>query len=123
MTDHISMQMKMMKPIMVLLIILGVVFAGWGFVMQQEVGTKEAAFHALQDEYFSNAKSVRDGAETGSLLSKQLVEIQQTPSELLRLKLVGIGRILIGIFFLLLGILIALMSMPRRLNDLMEKNN
>ncbi len=43
------------------------------------------------------------------------------PSELLRLKLVGIGKILTGIFILLLEILMALVMMPMRLGKIIKQ--
>ena len=83
--------------------------------MHSQVETEEAKFHQLQADYFSQAKSARDEAAAGSELNNQLVEIANYPSELLKLKLVGVGKILTGIFILLFGILIALISMPMRL--------
>jgi hypothetical protein len=41
--------------------------------------------------------------------------IQNFPSDLLQLKLLGAGKILIGIYLLLLGNLIALMLLPMRM--------
>lgn len=104
-----------MMLLMVLIGIVSIVFAVQGVMMHRQVSVEEAEFHAKQSAYFSQSKAVRDAAATGSALNQQLVEIQQTPSELLRLKLVGVGKILTGIFILLLGILIALVMMPIRL--------
>ena len=89
--------------------------------MHAEVDDAEAVFHQLQDDYFSLAKAERDGAAADSELNDTLVKIQQTPSELLRLKLVGVGKILTGIFILLFGILIALIMMPIRLAKMIKK--
>lgn len=91
--------------------------------MHRQVGVEEAKFHQLQTDYFLKSKAVRDGAETGSDLNKQLVTVQNYPSELLRLKLVGVGKILTGIFALLFGILIALVSMPMRLGKIIKEHN
>ncbi len=110
----------MILVVMAVLIVVSIVFAVQGVMMHMKVTTEEAAFHAKQAAYFNQAKSVRDSAETGSALNQQLVEIQQTPSELLRLKLVGVGKILTGIFILLLGILVALMIMPTRLGMIIK---
>lgn len=110
--------MKSMMPMMVIMLIIVVVafvYALQGISMHKQVIVEEASFHDLQAAYFSNSKAVRDGAESNSQLTQQLVEIQNFPSELLRLKLVGVGRILTGIFVLLFGILIALIVMPVRL--------
>ena len=118
--------MKNMTPIMMgmmmMLMIVGIIFAGIGVQMHQQVTVEEAKFHALQSEYFIQSKEVRDAAETGSALNSQLVQIQNYPSELLRLKLVGVGNILTGIFVLLFGILIALVMMPKRLGKIIKEN-
>ncbi len=90
--------------------------------MQSQVTGQEAAFHQLQESYFSISKSERDAAETGSAVNSQLVEIQNFPSELLRLKLVGVGKILTGIYILLFGILIALIMMPSRLGKIIKQH-
>ncbi len=105
-----------------LLIVLGsAVYAVKGVKMHKQVDVEEAAFHELQDSYFSQAKSIRDSAATDSDLNADLVTLQQTPSELLRLKLVGVGKILSGIYLLLLAILMALVMMPVRLGVLLKK--
>lgn len=111
------MNMKMMPVMLVMLatIIAGIAFLVQGSNMHSQVTIEEAKFHQLQSEYFIVSKAERDASLTGSALNQKLVEIQNFPSELLRLKLVGVGRILSGIFFLLFAILIALMMMPKRL--------
>lgn len=113
-----------MKPlpmiIMVVIVILSIVYAGIGLGMHAEVLVQEDQFHAANQAYWSIDKVTRESAVTGSDLTQQLVEIKNWPSELLRLKLVGVGRILTGIFLLLLGILMALVMMPVRLHHLME---
>lgn len=114
---------KKMMPAMLLMliIILGSVFFAWqGVTMHDQVATEEAKFHQLQTEYFSISKAERDSAETNSALNGQLVTIQNYPSTLLELKLVGIGKILTGIFLLLFAILFALMMMPMRLAKIIK---
>jgi uncharacterized membrane protein YidH (DUF202 family) len=113
----------MMMVTMMVIVIASIIFAVIGYAMHQQVATEEAAFHELQNSYYSQSKAVRDGAETGSELNKDLVQIQQYPSELLRLKLVGVGRTLTGIFIVLLGILIALMTMPIKLGKVIKNQN
>jgi len=110
------------KPMMVmaLIMLVSVVFAVQGITMHVQVNDAEDKFHAAQDAYFSLDKATRDGAAADSALNKQLVEIQQTPSELLKLKLVGVGKILTGIYILLFGILIALIMMPMRLGGIIK---
>ncbi len=116
------MMNKPMKPIMMILIIVSLLFAGQGIYMHKEVSRQEAALHETQAQYFGeNTKAQRDSAAANSELSGQLVDIKNAPSELLRLKLVGVGKILSGIYLLLLGILMALMSMPKRLSEVMKK--
>ncbi len=117
--------MKKMMPmmmVMMLLVIAAGVFAVQGVSMHNQVAEEEEAFHALNDDYFSIAKQERDSAVTGSALNENLVEIANFPSELLRLKLVGVGKILTGIFVLLFGILIALIMMPTRLAATIKEN-
>ena len=116
------MKMKpMMMVIMLLILVSATVFAVQGVDMHKQVSVEEAKFHSLQESYFTQAKTVRDGAATGSDLNTDLVEISNYPSELLKLKLVGVGKMLTGIFILLLGILIALVMMPMRLAMIIKK--
>lgn len=115
----------MMGVIMVIMLIIFIVSVGYiarGLSMHSQVFEEEAEFHRLQDEYFSVSKEDRDAADTNSELNEDLVVIQNFPSKLLTLKLVGIGKILTGIYLLLLDILIALVVMPMRLGQLIIKN-
>lgn len=115
------MDKKMMPMIMMAMIILiSLFFAITGLNMHAQVPVEEAKFHALQNDYYSNSKSIRDGAASNSELTNQLVQIQQYPSTLLELKLVGVGNILTGIYALLFGILIALIMMPMRLGKIIK---
>jgi hypothetical protein len=117
------MDKKMMPMMMVMLIIViaSVVFAWQGVIMHQQVQVEEQKFHQLQTSYYLQSKAVRDGAESNSQLNQDLAQIQNYPSELLRLKLVGVGKILTGIFILLFGILLALIMMPVRLGKLIKE--
>lgn len=114
----------MKKPMimMIVLMLVAIFFAGQGVLMHSRVSTEEAKFHEIQSSYFIQSKVVRDAAETGASLNQDLVQIQNYPSELLRLKLVGVGKILTGIFVLLFGILIALIMMPIRLGKIIKEN-
>ena len=114
------MNKKMIIAAMILIMLVSLVFAIQGVLMHKQVDAKEDRFHTAQADYYSQAKSIRDSAETNSDLNKQLVEIQQTPSELLRLKLIGVGKILTGIYILLFGILVALIMMPVRLGKIIK---
>ena len=107
--------------LMMLIMILSLVFLIWGVAMHVQVTTDEATFHANQAEYWNLEKSERDAAATGSDLNQQLVEIKNAPSDLMRLKLIGMGKILTGIYILLFGILIALIVMPVRLGKMINK--
>ena len=89
--------------------------------MHTQVYSEEARLHQMQNDYFLLNKVIRDGAETNSTLNEDLVKIKNYPSELLKLKLVGVGKILTGIFILLFGILIALIMMPVRLAKMIKK--
>ncbi len=115
---------KKMMPMMLFMIALtiaGIIFAWQGVGMHNQVTVEEQKFHQLQSDYFIVGKGERDAAETNSKLNQELVQIQNYPSELLRLKLVGVGKILTGIFVLLFGILIALIMMPVRLGKLLKE--
>ena len=112
---------NIMMVVMGLLFVVSLFYAVQGVNMHMKIDAEEAKFHELQDGYFSLAKSERDSAGTGSALNADLVEISQYPSELLRLKLVGVGKILTGIYVLLFGILMALIMMPVRLGALINK--
>ncbi|MBI4159994.1 hypothetical protein HY504_02410 [Candidatus Wolfebacteria bacterium] len=115
---------SMMVPMMILLILViaSVVYAWKGVGMQNQVSVEEVKFHALQQEYFIISKVEREAAVTGSELNQKLVQIQNYPSELLRLKLVGVGKILTGILSALLAIAFLLFMMPFRLAKLMKEN-
>ena len=114
----------MMMPILILVVLIigSATFAWQGVSMHKSVSVEEAKFHQLQSEYFTLSKVERESAPTGSELNNKLVQIQNYPSELLRLKLVGVGKILTGIFGLLLGILFVLFIMPIRLAKLMKQD-
>lgn len=115
---------SMMAPMIILLILVvaSVIFAWQGVGMHSQVSVEEAKFHALQQDYFIISKVEREAAVTGSELNQKLVQIQNYPSELLRLKLVGIGKILTGIFSVLLAIAFLLFMMPVRLAKLIRGN-
>jgi hypothetical protein len=115
--------MKSMMPILVmmLLMLVALFFVYQGMSMHDQVVIEEAKFHKLNSEYWSQSKAVRDAALTDSDLNMKLVEIQNYPSTLLELKLIGVGKILTGIFVLLFGILLALMKMPQNLAMVMKK--
>ncbi len=110
-------------PLMIVMLVL-IVASAWyayqGVSMHTQVVAEEANYHALQAEYFSQSKAVRDGAATDSEMSQDLVRLQQYPSELMQLKLVGVGKILTGIFIMLFAILMALMMMPVRLGRIIK---
>ena len=113
-----------MMPMIIVMMVFTIgafVFAWQGVAMHQKVTAEEAKFHQLQSSYFNLSKPEREAAITGSALNKQLAEIQNYPSELLRLKLVGIGKILTGIFGLLFVIAILLFMMPVRLAQMINK--
>jgi len=113
-------------PVMVMMMgimIAGIIYAGKGVDMQNSVGPAEDQFHSLQEDYIvNNTKAERDSAPAGSALAKQQSEIAQTPSNLLKLKLVGVGKILTGIFILLFGIMSALVMMPYKLAAVIKDN-
>lgn len=111
-----------MMVIMLIIVLLAGYYAWMGMQMHRQVVVEEDKFHELQEDYFLQSKAVRDGAATESDLNKQLVEIQNYPSTLLMLKLVGVGKILVGIFILLFAILLALMMMPVRLGGIIKGN-
>lgn len=115
---------SMMIPMLILLILVvaSIAFAWQGIGMHSQVSVEEAKFHALQSSYFNLSKVEREAAVTGSDLNQKLVQIQNYPSELLRLKLVGVGKILTGIFLSLLAIVFLLFMMPIRLAKLMKEN-
>lgn len=115
---------SMMLPIVILLalVIVSTIFAWQGIGMHQQVSVEEVKFHALQQDYFIINKAERESAPTGATLNQKLVDIQNYPSELLRLKLVGVGKILTGILSALLAIVFLLFMMPIRLAKLMKEN-
>ena len=113
-----------MMIIMLIIIVAGFFFVYQGGAMHNAVPREEAKFHAQIDSYYILSKAERDGAPSGSELNKQLVELQKYPSSLLELKLVGVGKILTGIVFVLFAILMALMvAMPKRLAAIIKKEN
>jgi len=115
--------MKQMMPILMLVMIItiaGIVYLFQGVGMHQQVAVEEQKFNELQAEYWIVSKADRDAAATGSELNQQLVRLKQYPSQLLQLKLVGVGKILTGIFALLFVIGIFLFMMPIRLAMMMR---
>jgi len=115
--------MKSMMPVMLIMMVLvigAIIYAAQGITMHNKVITEEAKFHQLQSEYFTLSKVERESASTGSELNQKLVQIQNYPSSLMELKLIGVGKILTGIFGLLFGILIVLFMMPIRLAKMMK---
>lgn len=113
----------MMMPMLILAVLIfgSATFAWQGIRMHSNVSVEEAKFHKLQSDYFTLSKVERESAPTGSELNSKLVQIQNYPSELLRLKLVGVGKILTGIFGLLLCILFVQFMIPIRLAKLMKQ--
>lgn len=111
----------MMMVVMLLIAVGALFFLIQGVNMHSQVAIEEQQFHQLQEGYWLMSKADRDGAATGSELNQRLVQIMNTPSELLRLKLVGVGKILTGIFVVLLGIMLALVMMPMRLGMIMKQ--
>jgi len=109
----------MMMGMMMVIMLISFVFAYQGILMLGKVAGEEQKFHDLQATYWNIDKATRDSAETGSFLNKQLVEIKNYPSSLMELKLVGVGKILTGIYVVLFGVLIALVMMPVRLGKIM----
>ena len=110
--------MKQMMPILLVVMIItiaGIVYLFQGISMHHQAAVDEKAFNDLQAQYWTISKSERDAAATGSDLNQQLVILQQSPSQLIFLKLVGLGKILTGIFALLFVIGIFLFMMPVRL--------
>lgn len=115
---------SMMVPLTILavLIVTSLSFAWQGISMHNRVVVEEAKFHELQGAYFTLSKQERETALTGSELNQQLVKIQNYPSTLLELKLVGIGKILTGILAALLAIVFLLFMMPIRLGKLLKES-
>ena len=112
-----------MMPILMVVIIVvtaGVVYLVQGVQMHSQVAIEEAKFNALQADYWIISKAERDSAATGSELNQQLVQLQQYPSQLMELKLVGVGKILTGIFAILFVIGIFLFMMPFRLASMLK---
>lgn len=114
------MNKKIPMAIMAVIMLVSLYFAVQGINMHTKVSQEETKFHGLLEKYFILDKVTRESAPTNSELQQDLVEIQKYPSELLRLKLVGVGKILTGIYALLFGILIALVMMPIRLSELLQ---
>lgn len=113
--------MGIMMIIMVIIFVVSVGYMAKGLNMHSQLYDDEAEFHKLQDDYFSVSKDERDTAPTDSELSEDFVVIQNFPSQLLTLKLVGMGKILTGIYLLLLDILLALIMVPLRIGKVMKK--
>ena len=114
---------QMMMPMMILmtLIIISVVFVFQGVGMHSKVVTEEANFHELQTSYFTVSKAERDAAATNSKLNQDLATIMNYPSSLMQLKLLGLGKILTGIFVSLIAIGFLLFMMPIRLGKLFKE--
>ena len=117
-----SVGMKRMAiGLIVIAVGVGLGYVIWGIIMQSLAASNEGLFNDEIANYFIIDKETRDSAATGSKLNRDLVQIQQRPSMLIYLKLVGMGRILTGIFASLIAILIALLVMPARLGEKMAE--
>lgn len=110
----ISMSMMIL---MLIIVVLAFMYVLTGIHMHSLAGLEELKYHNVQADYYSHPKSIRDSAEEGSELLSQLATIENYPSELMRLKLVGLGKMLTGIFMLLFGIMITLVLMPMRMAE------
>jgi len=110
-------------PLMILaaLVIASIVFVFQGAGMHKEVIAEETKFHELQESYFSLSKEERDIAPANSKLTRDLATIMNYPSTLMQLKLLGLGKILTGIFLSLLAIVFLLFMMPIRLGKLLKE--
>lgn len=118
--------MKKMLPMMFVMMVIvatAATFVYQGVSKQNQVAETEATFHALQTDLLTNyTKADRDNADTGSELAQKQADAANYPSTLLELKLVGVGKILTGIAFLLAGILMSLIIMPVRLGRIIKNN-
>ncbi|MCK5332575.1 hypothetical protein KAJ41_01780, partial [Candidatus Parcubacteria bacterium] len=94
---------KPMMMLMVVLVLIAMAYVFQGISMHNQVAIEEENFNQLQTTYWVQDKETRDAAETDSVLARDLVRLQQYPSQLLFLKLVGVGKILTGIFIVLFG--------------------
>lgn len=112
-----------MPALLVMLVILvaSFVLVAQGVQMHREVPGKEAALHQLQSEYYALSQADRDIAPNGSILNQKHALIQQYPSELMELKMLGVGKILTGVFVMLFGILLAILMAPVRLAAMLNK--
>lgn len=110
---QISNEKAVRIGIMVLVMLVSLIFVTQGILMHAKLNKEEQRFHALQDSYYSINKAQREAAFTNSELNEQHVEIQQYPSLLSSLRVVGLGKILIGVYILLFGILAALVIKPK----------
>jgi len=109
------------KIFIVIFALLSFYFIGQGVYMHSQVNELERELNSAQDNYFIQSKAVRDSAESGSNLNAYLVQIEQLPSELSKLKLIGLGKMIMGVYVLLFGILIALVMLPERMKDIVKK--
>jgi len=92
-----NIKTMMLPMIMLLILVLSALSFAWqGIGMHNQVPREESKLHALQNEYFTLSKSERESAPTGSELNQKLVQIQNYPSSLMELKLIGVGKILTG---------------------------
>lgn len=115
------MKKKTMIAVCALIVLISFFFAVKGVSMHFEVDREKTKLHELQEDYYSVDKATRDEAPSNTKLTQQLVEINYYSSEIMRLKLVGIGKLLVGIYLLLLGILVTLIVLPERLGRVIRK--
>lgn len=104
------------SPVKLTLVILALVTAvylvGSGMTMHARVTRLQESYNQLQYAYYSQPQSVRDAAVANSALAEQRAMIEQYPSVLQQLEVGGNGKILAGIFVLLLGIFLGLFLLP-----------
>lgn len=106
------------KLVMLLLLLLGFFYAFRGMTMHSQFAVENAM---LEDMFVAYAdEMLGDDAASGDWFTNdRLLLLQQ--SLLVGTKLVSIGQLLTGIFFILVAILMVLLIMPMRVEKLMKK--
>lgn len=115
-----NFSLKVMVGFLVIIVLGSMVFAWEGVILHERAHKQEARFRTLQQEYFSVPLAEREAAPVGSSLHKKRVAIEQYPAFLEHVQLLGIGKFLTALYFLLFAVLMMLLLAPVRIMQLME---
>jgi len=104
------------------LLMASAAFIWQGVVMHSELEGERVAYEETQASYYSVAKEIRDRAPADSPLSAQYAQIMHYPTKIQAKSAVGTGKLLTGIYFMLVTVLVTFMMMLGYVKNLTKEN-